>query len=66
MHGARPTSIDAGIYGFIANMLFYDIDTPRKQFVEAHPQLRRLCQEIHARVSGNDDLRIAKSPQAPL
>ena len=28
VHGAEPTSIDAGIYGFIANILYYDIDTP--------------------------------------
>lgn len=52
VHGARPTSIDAAIYGFIANILYYDIDTPLKQCVEAHPQLRRHCLEIHARVSG--------------
>jgi glutathione S-transferase len=28
VHGERPTSIDAGIYGFIANIYFYEIDTP--------------------------------------
>src|SRR5215831_2771655 len=32
LHGEKPTSIDAGIYGFIANIHFYDIDTPLKQF----------------------------------
>ena len=30
VHGDRPTSIDAGIYGFIANIHFCDIDTPLK------------------------------------
>ena len=51
VHGAEPTSIDAGIYGFIANILYYDIDTPLKQCVEAHPQLVRHCRAIHARIS---------------
>jgi len=52
VHGAQPTSIDAGIYGFIANILYYDIDTPLRQCVEAHPQLVRHCRAIHARISG--------------
>jgi glutathione S-transferase len=51
VHGPAPTSIDAGIYGFIANIWFYDIDTPLKQFVAAQPNLVRHCQEIHAAVS---------------
>ena len=29
VHGSKPTSIDAGIYGFIANIYFYEIETPR-------------------------------------
>src|ERR1700757_2531132 len=28
VHGEMPTSIDAALYGFIANIYFYDIDTP--------------------------------------
>src|SRR5579862_1760051 len=28
VHGPDPTSVDAGIYGFIANIWFYDSDTP--------------------------------------
>jgi glutathione S-transferase len=50
LHGPKPTSIDAGIYGFIANIHFYDIETPLKQFVAAHPNLVRHCQAIHAAV----------------
>lgn len=50
VHGAHPTSIDAGIYGFIANILYYDIDTPLKRCVEAHPQLAHHCDAIHARI----------------
>ena len=51
VHGEKPTSIDAGIYGFIANIHFYDIDTPLKQCVASHPNLVRNCEAIHAAVS---------------
>ena len=47
VHGPAPTSIDAGIYGFIANIWFYNIDTPLKQFVAAQPNLVRHCTAIH-------------------
>jgi glutathione S-transferase len=50
LHGDRPTSIDAGIYGFIANIHFYDIDTPLKQFVTAHDNIVRHCRDIHAAI----------------
>jgi glutathione S-transferase len=51
VHGAKPTSIDAGIYGFIANIHFYDIDTPLKQFVSARQDLVRHCLAIHETVT---------------
>jgi glutathione S-transferase len=47
VHGSTPTSIDAGIYGFIANIYFYDIETPLKQFVVAHDNLVTHCRAIH-------------------
>jgi glutathione S-transferase len=47
VHGPAPTGIDAGIYGFIANIWFYDIDTPLRQFVAAQPNLVRHCAAIH-------------------
>jgi glutathione S-transferase len=50
VHGPRPTSIDAGIYGFIANIHFYDIDTPLKRFVTEQANLVRHCTAIHAMV----------------
>jgi hypothetical protein len=52
VYGDTPTSIDAGIYGFIANIYFYDIDTPLKQFVVAHDNIVQHCRAIHAAVSG--------------
>ena len=50
VHGTTPTSVDAGIYGFIANIHFYEIDTPLKQFVSSRPNLVRHCTAIHDRV----------------
>jgi glutathione S-transferase len=50
VHGQSPTSVDAAIYGFIANIYFYDIDTRLRQFVCANPNLVRHCQSIHAAV----------------
>jgi glutathione S-transferase len=47
VHGAKPTSIDAGIYGFIANIYFYQIETPLRQFVVAHDNIVRHCRAIH-------------------
>ena len=47
VHGPKPTGIDAGIYGFIANIYFYNIDTPLKQFVTSRQNLVRHCRAIH-------------------
>jgi glutathione S-transferase len=51
VHGPQPTSIDAGIYGFIANIYFYNIDTPLKQFVTSQQNLVRHCLAIHGAVT---------------
>jgi glutathione S-transferase len=51
VHGPTATSVDAAIYGFIANIYFYEIDTPLKRFVTEHAHLVRHCVAIHARVS---------------
>jgi glutathione S-transferase len=50
VHGAAPTSVDAGIYGFIANIHFYDIDTPLKQFVSSRQELVHHCTAVHETV----------------
>jgi glutathione S-transferase len=47
VHGEKPTSIDAGIYGFIANIYFYDIDTPLKQCLISHENIVHHCSAIH-------------------
>jgi glutathione S-transferase len=53
VHGPKPSTIDAGIYGFIANIYFYDIDTPLKKFVVAHDNMVHHCRAIHDAVSGS-------------
>jgi len=50
VHGVEPTSIDAGTYGFIANIHFFDIDTPLKRFVSSRPNLVGHCMALHERV----------------
>jgi glutathione S-transferase len=50
VHGEKPASIDAAIYGFIANIYFYDIETPLKQFVTSHDNIVRHCRAIHEAV----------------
>ncbi len=49
--GTEPSSIDAAIYGFVANIYFYAIDTPLKRFVSSHANLVRHCDALHAMVT---------------
>lgn len=51
--GPTPTTIDAAIYGFIANIYFYEIDTPLRRFVVENGALARHCTAIHSAVSRN-------------
>jgi glutathione S-transferase len=48
MFGGKPCSIDAAIYGFIANIYFYDIDTPLKECLMSKQNLVAHCKAIHA------------------
>jgi glutathione S-transferase len=51
VHGAAPTSVDAAIYGFIANIYFYDIPTPLKESVCSRQNLVDHCKAIHEAVT---------------
>jgi len=51
LFGAQPASIDACVYGFVANIFFYDIDTPLKQFVLTRPDLVRHCRAVRAAIA---------------
>ena len=48
--GATPGKIDAALYGFVANIYFYAIDTPLKRYVSSRPGLVNHCVAIHERV----------------
>jgi glutathione S-transferase len=50
--GAKPSSIDAGIYGFTANIYFYEIDTPLREFLVSQPNIVLHCQSVHAALQG--------------
>jgi glutathione S-transferase len=50
LFSTEPTSTDAGVYGFIANIYFYDIETPLRAFVASQANLVRHCKAIHATV----------------
>ena len=52
LFGDRPHGADAGCYGFLANIHFYPIDTPLREFIVAHPELGRYCEAMHAAVTG--------------
>ena len=52
LFGTRPNSIDAGIYGFTANIYFYEIDTPLKHFLVSRPNLVAHCRAVHAAIDG--------------
>ena len=52
LFGGNPCSIDAAIYGFTANIYFYEIDTPLKNFLLSRPTLVAHCQAMHAEVDG--------------
>ncbi|BAN28042.1 glutathione S-transferase family protein [Caballeronia insecticola] len=50
MFGASPASIDAAVYGFVANIYFYDIDTPLRRFVAAQDNFVRHCRAMRERM----------------
>jgi glutathione S-transferase len=52
LFGTKPNSIDAGIYGFTANIYFYEIDTPLREFLVSQSNVVLHCQSVHAAVRG--------------
>jgi glutathione S-transferase len=51
LFGDEPTSVDAGVYGFVANVLYFRIETPLKRFVASHAKLVSHCDAIHSRIA---------------
>jgi glutathione S-transferase len=52
LFGAKPSSSDAGIYGFTANIYFYEIDTPLREFLVSQSNVVLHCQSVHAALQG--------------
>ena len=65
VHGEKPTSIDPGVYGFIANIYFYDIETPLKKFVVSHENIVHHCHAVHdaARILALGPSCVSSTPQ---
>lgn len=51
LNGTAPGVVDAAVYGFIANIYFFAIDTPLRQFVVANDNLVRHCTALHRAVT---------------
>jgi glutathione S-transferase len=50
LFGAVPRSADAGLYGFLASILFYPIETPLKAHLAKRDGLVAHCHALHALV----------------
>jgi glutathione S-transferase len=48
--GGAPASVDAAVYGFVANLYFYDIDTPLRRFVAGQDNLVAHCHALRERM----------------
>ena len=64
MFGPEPSSIDASVYGFIANIYFYSIDTPLRKFVASQSNLVRHCTAIHRLVGSAPSPNSGSDPHA--
>jgi glutathione S-transferase len=52
LFGAKPSSCDATIYGFIANIYFYEIDTPLKESLLSRPNHVAHCLAVQTALDG--------------
>jgi glutathione S-transferase len=52
LFGPEPCSTDAALYGFVANIWLYPIETPLRAFIGSRPRLAAHCEAMHARVGG--------------
>jgi glutathione S-transferase len=47
--GDQPSTIDATVYAFAANLVYVPIASPLKQQAEKYPQLKAYCERMRAR-----------------
>lgn len=50
MFGSNPHGIDACIYGFLANIYYFQIDTPLRKFVLESKNLPQYCERFHQHI----------------
>lgn len=50
LFGPEPCSTDAGLYGFLANIWFYPIETPLRAYLATRPHLVAHCEAMRRRV----------------
>jgi glutathione S-transferase len=50
LHGDQPRSVDTAAYGFLANMLFYPIETPLREYAVRETRLLGYCERVHEKV----------------
>lgn len=55
MFGATPHGIDACVYGFLANIYYFEIDTPMRKFIRSREPLSCYCERMHQLVMVNED-----------
>ncbi|ANN65414.1 glutathione S-transferase C-terminal domain-containing protein [Bordetella bronchialis] len=49
--GDTPSTADAALFGFVANIYFYDIDTPLKRYVLSRPELVGHCTRMREQLA---------------
>jgi len=52
--GARPSSLDATAYAFLANILWIPLETPLKSWALKSPQLEAYCRRMKTRYYGTN------------
>jgi len=51
--GARPSSLDATAYAFLANILWVPLESPLKAHAQTYPQLAAYCARMREKYYGN-------------
>jgi len=52
-HGDRPSTVDAAVLAFLANLLWVPVDSPVKRHAAARTNLGRYCERVHAHCFGD-------------
>ncbi|RRJ83860.1 glutathione S-transferase family protein [Aestuariirhabdus litorea] len=65
LFGDEPCSYDAVVYGFIANVIDCELESPLKEFGRSHDNLVHYCQRMHERYYAATEVKsVDGQPQA--